>query len=165
MANERRLAIDLSLMSAGDRVCVAISGGADSTALLLALIQANRAKAGLGVVLTAVHIHHGLRGADADADQAFVRDLCGQLEVPLTIEQVDVLARQETEREGLEEAARELRYTVFWKLISEGNADIVATAHTLDDQAETVMMKLIRGAWTEGISGIAPELRQLKAIK
>lgn len=143
-------------MSAGDRVCVAISGGADSVALLMALLDANRAKESLGVVLSAVHVHHGLRGAEADADEVFVRNLCERLGVPSVIERVDVAARQNTEREGLEEAARELRYRVFWKLIAEGKADVVATAHTLDDQAETVMMKLMRGAWTEGIGGIAP---------
>ncbi len=156
MTNQRRLAIDQSLLSAGERVYVALSGGADSTALLIALIDANRAKEGLGVVLSAVHVHHGLRGADADADESFVRDLCARLQVPLMVERVDVATRQSEEREGLEEAARELRYGVFWRLLVERRADVVATAHTLDDQAETVMMKLIRGAWTEGIGGIAP---------
>src|SRR5581483_9266746 len=160
MTNERQLAIDQSLMSAGERVCVALSGGADSTALLLALIDANRAKESLGVVLSVVHVHHGLRGANADADEAFVRDLCARLEVPLMVERVDVAARQSHEREGLEEAARELRYGVFWRVLIECRADVLATAHTLDDQAETVMMKLIRGAWTEGIGGIAPVVEQ-----
>jgi tRNA(Ile)-lysidine synthase len=158
MTNERRLAIDLSLVSAGERVCVAVSGGADSTALLLALIEANRAKEGLGAVLSAVHVHHGLRGADADADEAFVRDLCARFEMPLIVERVDVAARQSEEREGLEEAARQLRYAVFWRLM--GHVDVVATAHTLDDQAETVVMKLLRGAWTEGIGGIAPTIER-----
>lgn len=158
--NERRLAIDLSLLNAGERVCVAVSGGADSVALLLALIQANRAKDSLGVVLSAVHVHHGLRGADADADEAFVLELCERLEVPLTVERVDVAARQIDQREGLEEAARALRYEVFWRLMVGAKAEVVATAHTLDDQAETVMMKLLRGAWTEGIAGIAPVIER-----
>lgn len=157
MTNGRRLAIDLSLMSAGERVCVAVSGGADSTALLLALLEANRAKESVGVVLSAVHVHHGLRGEDADADEAFVRELCAGLQVPLIVERVDVAARQSEAREGVEEAARELRYGVFWRLMED--VDVVATAHTLDDQAETVMMKLLRGAWTEGIGGIAPVMQ------
>ncbi|HSU19076.1 MAG TPA: tRNA lysidine(34) synthetase, partial [Acidobacteriaceae bacterium] len=89
-----------------------------------------------------------------------VRELCERLGVPLTVERVDVVARQAAEREGLEEAARELRYGVFWGLMAAGKADVVATAHTLDDQAETVMMKLLRGAWTEGIGGIAPVVGQ-----
>jgi tRNA(Ile)-lysidine synthase len=154
------LSFDRTLLTAGERVCVAVSGGADSVALLLALHEANQAKEPLGVVLSAVHVHHGLRGAEADADEAFVRELCGRLGAPLVVERVDVAGRQSAEHEGLEEAARELRYGVFWRLMVEGNADVVATAHTLDDQAETVVMKLLRGAWTEGIGGIAPVLGQ-----
>lgn len=158
MVKHRKLALDRSLVTAGERVCVAVSGGADSVALLLALAEANdtRQKEPLGIVLSAVHVHHGLRGADADADEVFVRELCERLEVPLTTERVDVAARQATEREGLEEAARELRYQVFWRHLDFGRADLIATAHTLNDQAETVMMKIVRGAWTEGIGGIAP---------
>jgi tRNA(Ile)-lysidine synthase len=156
MTKDTRLTIARSLMSAGDRVCVAVSGGADSVALLLALSEANREREALGVVLTAVHVHHGLRSAEADADEAFVRELCDKLGVPLVVERVNVPARQAAEREGLEEAARELRYRVFWELMKSSRADVVATAHTLDDQAETVVMKLLRGAWTEGIGGIAP---------
>ncbi len=156
MAKETELALERSLVAAGERVCVALSGGADSVALLVALDEANRLKQPLGAVLSAVHVHHGLRGAEADGDEAFVRDLCEQMGVPLTVERVDVAARRSEQREGMEEAARELRYAVFWELMRVGKADVVVTAHTLDDQAETVMMKLLRGAWTEGIGGIAP---------
>ncbi|MBB5062726.1 tRNA lysidine(34) synthetase TilS [Granulicella mallensis] len=152
------LLIARSLFRAGDRVCVAISGGADSTALLLALKEANAAKESLGVVVSAAHVHHGLRGAEADADEAFVRELCERLAVPLTVFHVDTAARQAAEREGVEEAARELRYEALRGLLAEGQVDAIATAHTLDDQAETVMMKLLRGAWTEGLGGISPEL-------
>ncbi len=152
------LLIDRSLFRAGDRVCAAVSGGADSTALLLAMAEANAAKEPLGVVLSAAHVHHGLRGAEADADEAFVRELCERLAVPLTVFHVDTAARQAAEREGLEEAARELRYEALRGLLAEGRVDAIATAHTLDDQAETVMMKLLRGAWTEGLGGISPEL-------
>jgi tRNA(Ile)-lysidine synthase len=154
------LAIDRRRMKAGERVCVAISGGADSTALLLALWQANQVspqnKEALGIVLSAAHVHHGLRGAEADADEAFVRELCERLAVPLQVFHVDTAARQAAEGEGLEEAARELRYDAFWGWMSEGFADAIATAHTLDDQAETVIMKILRGAWTEGLGGISP---------
>ena len=150
--------MDRPLFRAGDRVCVAISGGADSTALLLAMTEANVAKEPLGVVLSAAHVHHGLRGAEADADEAFVRELCGRLAVPLTVFHVDTAARQAAEREGLEEAARALRYEALRGLLAEGRVDAIASAHTLDDQAETVIMKLLRGAWTEGLGGISPEL-------
>lgn len=143
------------LFPPGQRVCCALSGGADSTALLLALLEANAEKLALGVVLSAVHVHHGLRGAESDADAAFVRELCSHHAIPLTLRHVDTPARQAAAREGLEEAARELRHAVFATLLAENAADVVATAHTLDDQAETVMMKLLRGAWTGGLAGIA----------
>jgi tRNA(Ile)-lysidine synthase len=160
MARTAMLALDRSLLKPGERVCVALSGGADSVALLLALIEANALKEPLGVVLSAVHVHHGLRGTDADADEGFVRELCERVGVPLVVERVNVSARQAEEREGLEEAARELRYGVFWGLMEAGKADVMATAHTRDDQAETVVMKFLRGAWTEGIGGIAPVVEQ-----
>ncbi len=125
-------------------------------ALLLALSEANAAKESLGLVLSAVHVHHGLRAAEADGDEAFVRSLCERLGIPLHIEHVDTAARQVMEGEGVEEAARELRYAVFRGLLDGGQVDAVATAHTLDDQAETVVMKLLRGAWTDGLGGIQP---------
>ena len=154
--------LNTGLFRAGDRLCCAISGGADSTALLLALLQANAARDSLGVVLSAVHVHHGLRGAEADGDEAFVRELCARLKVPLTVERVDTAARQTAEGEGMEEAARVLRYDVFSRLLREAKVDAVVTGHTLDDQAETVMLKLLRGAWTEGLGGISP-VRELAA--
>jgi tRNA(Ile)-lysidine synthase len=162
MAAPPTLALDRSLLRAGERVGVAVSGGADSTALLLALVEANTASAQnkqpLGVVLSAAHVHHGLRGAEADADEAFVRALCERLGVPLRVFRVDTAARQASAGEGLEEAARTLRYQALRTL----EADAVATAHTLDDQAETVLMKLLRGAWTEGLGGISPVVEALE---
>jgi tRNA(Ile)-lysidine synthase len=145
-------------ISPGDRVCVAVSGGADSVALLLALHEANTVKRdALGVGLSAVHVHHGIReAAESDADLTFVQDLCIQLDVPLHIHRADVPARAAENRETLEEAAREVRYAFFRTLIASGHADSILTAHTLDDQAETVLMKLLRGAWTEGLSAIHP---------
>ncbi len=150
--------LNRALFHPGQRVACALSGGADSTALLLALLEANAEKASLGVVLTAIHVHHGLRGAEADADESFVREICARHNVPLTVEHVNTAARQQAEGEGLEEAARELRYVAFRQVLQGGKADAVATAHTLDDQAETVVMKLLRGAWTEGLGGITPTL-------
>jgi tRNA(Ile)-lysidine synthase len=142
----------------GDRLCVAISGGADSVALLLALHEANTApRDSLGVGLSAVHVHHGIRdAAESDADLAFVHDLCIQLDVPLHIHRADVPVRAAQNRETIEEAARETRYAFFRTLLASGHADSILTAHTIDDQAETVLMKLLRGAWTEGLSAIHP---------
>ena len=149
----------------GNRVCAAVSGGADSVAMLLLLREENALrKNALGIGLTAVHVHHGLRGAEADADVAFVEELCVRLEVSLHVERASVPERlaagaNPARAETVEEAARILRYGVFERLISEGHADSVLTAHTLDDQAETVLMKLLRGAWTEGLSGIFPVVK------
>ena len=152
----------------GDRICAAVSGGADSVALLLLLHAANALpRHGLGVGLSAVHVHHGLRGEEADADLAFVEALCLCLAVPLHVHHASVPERMAGSRagagkagtgktEGCEEAARAIRYELFASLIAQGHADSVLTAHTLDDQAETVLMKLLRGAWTEGLSGIHP---------
>jgi tRNA(Ile)-lysidine synthase len=131
-------------------------------ALLLLLHEANGLpRNSLGVGLSAVHVHHGLRGAEADGDLEFVQALCLRLEVPLHVHHASVRdrvaqSREAGEPETIEEAARGLRYEVFGRLIAEGHADSMLTAHTLDDQAETVLMKLLRGAWTEGLSGIHP---------
>jgi tRNA(Ile)-lysidine synthase len=167
MAETMRLRLERGLFKAGERVCVAVSGGADSAALLVGMVEANtvnvqgfdarnKGREPLGVVLSAAHVHHGLRGEEADGDEAFVRELCGRLGVELRVFTVDTAARQAAEGEGLEEAARELRYEALRGLMREGLVDVVATAHTLDDQAETVVMKMLRGAWTEGLGGISP---------
>ncbi|MBW8748591.1 MAG: tRNA lysidine(34) synthetase TilS [Acidobacteria bacterium] len=146
---EGALNLNGSLFRVGERVAVGVSGGADSVALLLAL--ADR-RADLGIGLSAVHVEHGIRGAEGEADAAFVLQLCERLGIPVTAERVDVPARVEQEKESIEEAARTLRYQVFSRLDVDG----VATAHTQDDQAETVLMKLLRGAWTEGLGAISP---------
>jgi tRNA(Ile)-lysidine synthase len=156
------LPLDRTNIKPGDRLCVAVSGGADSVALLLTLHAANTTtRESLGVGLSAVHVHHGLRGREADTDQQFVEDLCINLDIPLHLHHADVPARvAETRASGnpetIEEAARNVRYEFFTTLLDSGHANTILTAHTLDDQAETVLMKLLRGAWTEGLSAIHP---------
>jgi tRNA(Ile)-lysidine synthase len=139
----------------GMRVAVACSGGADSVALLR--IQLER-RAELGLVLSVAHMHHGIRGAEADIDAAFVESLAARFELPYHFKRTDVPASAETNRQGIEETARSLRYTWFVELMAAGHTDAVVTAHTLDDQAETVLQRLLRGAWTEGLGGTYPEL-------
>lgn len=154
--------LDREHIRAGDRICAAVSGGADSVALLLLLHAENSTpRHALGIGLSAAHVHHGLRGAEADADLAFVESLCKDLDVPLHVLRGSVperltRSREQGRPETTEEAARNVRYEFFRSLIAQGHAHSVLTAHTLDDQAETVLMKLLRGAWTEGLSGIHP---------
>jgi tRNA(Ile)-lysidine synthase len=152
------LAFDRTHIKPGDRICVAISGGADSVALLLTLHAANTTpRESLGVGLSAAHVNHGIRPPEESAaDQQFVQALCTSLDVALHIHQASIPARVAKTRETIEEAARAVRYDFFHSLIASGNADSVLTAHTLDDQAETVLLKLLRGAWTEGLSAIHP---------
>lgn len=152
------LALDRTNIKPGDRICVAISGGADSVALLLTLHAANAAKHdSLGIGLSAAHVHHGIRAAEeSGADQQFVEALCARLDIPLHIHHTNVPERVAQTGETVEEAARAVRYDFFASLIAAGEADAILTAHTLDDQAETVLMKLLRGAWTEGLSAIYP---------
>jgi tRNA(Ile)-lysidine synthase len=158
------LPFDRANIKPGDRICVAISGGADSVALLLTLHAANSTtRDSLGVGLSAVHINHNLRGEESNADQQFVEDLCISLDIPLHLHQANIPNRlSETRADGnpetIEEAARNARYEFFTTLLASGHADSILTAHTLDDQAETVLMKLLRGAWTEGLSAIHPVL-------
>ena len=149
------LPINTALLPMGSRVTVAISGGADSTALLLALHEQSAA---LGLGISAVHLHHGMRGADADTDREFVRAFCARIAVPLYESEANVPFAAAADRETLEEAARNARLRLFAGLLADRTADRIATAHTIDDQAETVVMKLLRGAWTEGLGGIAPVL-------
>jgi len=153
------LALDTNLLKPGLRLAVGVSGGADSVALLRELAARGRE---LGLVLHVAHLHHGLRGAEADTDQEFVRELAEQLGLPFHTARVDVGLSAKAScdsgkaRESIEEAARRLRYEWFRQLLSMGDVDAVATAHTRDDQAETVLGKFLRGAWTEGLSGIHP---------
>jgi tRNA(Ile)-lysidine synthase len=147
------LPIDTSLLKPGLRLAVGLSGGADSVALLRVLHERSGE---LGLVLHAAHLHHGLRGEEADADLAFARDLAAELGLTFHEAQVDAATEAEQKRETIEEAARRLRYGWFRQLMAAGEVDAVATAHTRDDQAETVLTKFLRGAWTEGLSGIHP---------
>jgi tRNA(Ile)-lysidine synthase len=152
------LPFDRTHIRPGDRICIAISGGADSVALLLTLHAANNTpRESLGVGLSAAHVDHGIRPAEESAaDHEFVEALCTRLDIPLHFHRINVPARASQNGETIEEAARAVRYDFFHSLIASGQADSVLTAHTLDDQAETVLMKFLRGAWTEGLSAIHP---------
>jgi tRNA(Ile)-lysidine synthase len=143
------------LLKPGDRVAVAVSGGADSVALLRLL---GELRVELGIVLAAVHFNHKLRGADSDQDEQFVGGLAQQLSLESKSESGDVAAYAKEMHLSVETAARKLRYEYFQRLLRENRFNRIATAHTLDDQAETVLLKLVRGAGTRGLAGIYPKL-------
>ena len=143
-------------MRPGDRVAVAVSGGADSVGLLRVLLEL---RSDLGIVLSIAHFHHGIRGVEADADENFVADLATAFDLEFHWGRGNARAESAKRQIGLEAASRSLRHAFFERLLEQGKVNIVATAHTLDDQAETVLMKLLRGAGTRGLAGIFPERR------
>jgi tRNA(Ile)-lysidine synthase len=136
------------------RVISALSGGADSVALLVLLRELHDAR---DLILeAAVHLHHGIRGAEADADQAFCRELCERLGVVFLTSRVDVPAVAAVEGLSLEVAARRARQVFFDHTREARGAHVVATAHTENDQAETILLRLVRGTGSRGLGGIAP---------
>ncbi|MBP3423159.1 MAG: tRNA lysidine(34) synthetase TilS [Clostridia bacterium] len=138
----------------GNKICVAVSGGSDSVALLHYL---NALKKENGYSLSAVHCEHGIRGEDSLADMQFVKSLCEEWGVELYVFQEDCPARAKKEKESLETAARNFRYQSFRTLIREGKADFIATAHHKNDEAETVLFRLARGTSLGGMSAMKEE--------
>ncbi len=134
----------------GRSVLCAVSGGADSVALLHLL-------AACGVPLVAAHVEHGIRGARSRADCAFVEALCAKWGIPLTVGRLDVPAEAAARRRGIEETAREMRYAFLEERRAALGLDVVATAHHLNDQAETLLLHLVRGTSPRGLAGIKEE--------
>jgi tRNA(Ile)-lysidine synthase len=142
-----------SLLRAGERVGVAVSGGADSVALLRLMLEL-RGK--LGVVLSVAHFNHKLRGKASEKDEAFVAGLAEKFGLTLHVGRGDVGKKAKQEKKNLEDSARRARYA-FFKRLTEGElVDCVATAHTADDQAETVLAHILRGTGLAGLAGIHP---------
>ncbi len=141
------------MMVPGDRVGVAVSGGADSVALLRLLESLRDA---LGISLLVVHFDHALRGAESDAHARFVAELARARGLAFIVTREDVAAAAARHRWNLEDAARRLRYSFFERLAQEGRATRIAVAHTADDQAETVLAHLFRGTGPAGLAGIYP---------
>ena len=152
----RRFIDDDRLLAPDDRVLVALSGGADSVALLHLMLTL-KAEGKLAAV-EAAHLHHGLRGKEADRDAAFVKTLCAAWQVPLHFAQVDVAALAAKERLGIEAAGRQARYAF---LESVPDIDRIATAHTATDNAETLLLHMARGCGLSGLTGIAPRRGRL----
>ncbi|MGH9687156.1 MAG: tRNA lysidine(34) synthetase TilS [Candidatus Acidiferrales bacterium] len=144
---------EMRLIAPGDRIGVAVSGGGDSVALLR-ILETIREK--LGVVLVVVHFDHGLRGAESDADAEFVAGLARTFALRFVLGREDVAVAAAQNKWNLEDAARRLRYAFFERVVREGQATRIVAAHTLDDQAETLLAHLIRGTGPTGLSGIYP---------
>ena len=140
-------------IGAQDSVIAAVSGGADSVALLDALARFRQGEGRPGSIIVA-HLNHQLRGEESDEDEAFVRDLAGRLNLPVFTERVAVAERAKAEKQNLEAVARRLRYEFLLRVAEARGANVVFTAHTLDDQAETILMRLIRGSGAEGLRGV-----------
>jgi len=141
------------MFTPGDRVVVAVSGGADSVALLHGLHEiAPQWK----LRLTVAHLNHGLRGAAAQSESNFVESLARKLDLPCICELRDVNIDKQASGECLQEAARTVRYRFLNDVLARCGAQKLALGHTMDDQAETVLMRLLRGASTRGLGGIPP---------
>ena len=132
------------MVQPGDRVVCALSGGADSVALLWGFYLLREK---LQITLEAAHFNHNLRGAESDADERFVRDLCARYDIPLHLGRGTVISGEK----GLEAAARDARYSFLLSLPGK-----IATAHTADDNAETLLMHMVRGTGLKGLGGISP---------
>jgi tRNA(Ile)-lysidine synthase len=132
-------------------IVAAVSGGADSTALLLALAELPAPT----VAVVAAHVNHHLRGADSDADEAFLRELCLRLDIPLHVAD-GALDPERVRARGIEAAAREVRYARLAEIRDAVGARFVATAHQKNDQAETVLMRLVTGSGLAALRGIHP---------
>lgn len=139
-----KLVRQYDMLQKGDHVICAVSGGADSVALLFGMYLLREK---LGIRLSAAHFNHNLRGEESDRDEIFVRQLCDRYEIPLEVGSAHVTPG----KKGLEAAARDARYRFFATLDGK-----IATAHTADDNAETVVMHLIRGTGLRGLGGISP---------
>lgn len=136
----------------GERVVLGVSGGSDSVACLYLLNELEE----LRLKPVVVHVNHRLRGKESERDALFTQKLASSLRLPFEIREADTELYAREKRLSVEEAARELRYEFFFSVAEKYDAKKIVTAHTLDDQAETVLMRIIRGSGPKGISGIPP---------
>ena len=138
------------LFGPSSKLLVALSGGADSVALLRVLVE-------LGYTCEAAHCNFHLRGEESDRDEAFVRQLCEQLSVPLHVTHFDTQAHAREHQQSIEMAARELRYGWFQELVKQRKLNAIVVGHHRDDHVETLLINLIRGTGINGLTGIPAE--------
>jgi tRNA(Ile)-lysidine synthase len=145
----------LALPLMDEHVVVAVSGGADSAALLLALDELLKTE-GLALQLMVAHLDHGLRGEAGEEDARWVEALAKKLELMIELGRAEVKERAASAGDNLEQAARRARYEFLMDVAERCGARLVLTGHTMDDQAETVLLRLLRGSGAEGLCGIEP---------
>ena len=146
------LIIDPELIEEGQTVVLGLSGGPDSVCLLFELLESGIARE----KIICAHVNHGLRGGESDGDEAYVVSLCQKLDVALEILRIDAAAQAKENGLTIEEAGRGARYEFFDELCEKyGEDTIIAVAHNRDDQAETVLMRILRGTGTDGLAGMA----------
>jgi tRNA(Ile)-lysidine synthase len=149
----RKTISEFNMLAPGDRVIVAVSGGADSIALLLCL---SRLATEFNLSLVVGHLNHRIRGNEGDSDQEFVRQISSNLGIPFFSETIEVKKQATERKENLEQLARQVRYEFLHKTASALNAQKIAVGHTLNDQAETVLFRFLRGSGIQGLSAIHP---------
>ncbi len=150
---------EYNMLKAQDKVLVCVSGGPDSISLLYAL---HSVKDELGISLYVAHLNHMLRSHAAKLDEAFVKRCAGNLGIPIFVDKKDVARLSKKDKSSIEDKARQVRYSFFSKIARSNGLNKIALAHTRDDQAETVLMRLIKGAGPRGLRGIPPK-RKLEA--
>jgi len=148
--------VEYQMLQPGGRVLAALSGGADSVCLLSVLKQISDEPGGFLLAIKAVHVHHGLRGGEADRDVRFVKELCEHLNVPLTVLYRDVAGYAREHGNSLEEAGRLLRYEALQAEAAGWGAAKIAVAHHQDDNGETILHHLVRGSGLKGLAGMPP---------
>jgi len=149
----RRTIESMGILHPGDPVVIGVSGGADSLVLLHLFSQSRDV---LGIIPHAVHVHHGIRGDEADQDAAFVAQISADWGIPSHIEPVDAPRIAQENKLSLEDAARRARYMAFTQIAEKIGAKVIVVAHNADDQAETVLMHFLRGSGLAGLRGMLP---------
>ena len=162
---DKKLIIEENLIEDGQTIIIGISGGPDSVCLLFELLALNKKRideGSVGNTVVCAHINHGLRGEESDGDEAYTISLCERLGVASFVKSIDITELAKEKGLTVEEAGRESRYNFFDELCEKFTDPVIAVAHNMDDQIETVFMRIMRGTGTDGLAGM-PKIRKSAA--